>query len=350
MRFLILLPATFAVAVTLVLVLVLGAGARSPQPASPSTPPAVVPTQSPATAHTPSPQPSAPTQTVAPSPTPLPQTPVIPTPVPVSPTPEPSVPATPYVPVHPGFPDYSDGETEEPGQVPSEVPAEEPVDEPPASPWNWPVMTPDGAAIGVVSSDTLNVRQAPSLNAPVVRVTLRRHLVHVYEQVAGDSVDGDTRWYRIGDSQFVSAALITPFVPDAPAARYAGHWLDVNLSTYYAVAYDGDTPVYAAIVRTGRSGDETPAGEFTIFHRVANETMDAATLGISKDDPGYYYVPDVKYTQYFAAGGYALHTNHWTSPAEFGQQGSHGCVNLFEADAKFLWEFLSHGSQVSIHP
>jgi lipoprotein-anchoring transpeptidase ErfK/SrfK len=147
----------------------------------------------------------------------------------------------------------------------------------------------------------------------------------------------------------VSAAHVAAFVPPAPRAGHAGHWVDINLSASYAVAYDGTTPLYAAIVRTGGPGFETPTGEFTIFHRVESETMDAATVGILPTDPEYYYVPDVRHTQYFAAGGYALHGNHWSPPTAFGQPGSHGCVNLLPPDAAWFWKSLAIGSPVSIH-
>jgi hypothetical protein len=332
MRFLTLIPVTFAL--VLVLGVALGVSAEDGPLVPPDDPPIVAPSPTPdasTSLPTPSPRPSQPAQT--PTPAPAIPTPALPTPTPdptPSPTPEPTAPVDPepQQPVDPQpQPGNGDGGSEQPAAI-------------------WP---PDGGWMAVVVSETLNIRQSPSLDAPIVGVSYRRHLVTVYEEVQGDPVDGDTRWYRIGEGRYVSAALVDAFTPPASQRSYDGRWVDINLSAFYAVIYDGATPIYAAIIRTGAPGYETPTGEFTIFRRVASETMDSSTLGVGPDDPDYYYIEDVKYTQYFAEGGYALHGNYWTSPDAWGEAGSHGCINLFDRDAAWFWDLLSYGSVVSIH-
>ena len=215
--------------------------------------------------------------------------------------------------------------------------------------WDQAMKLQDGSIVGKVSSGSLNIRSAPSLSASIVGVTYYKHPVTIFETVQGDAVDGNTTWFRIGDGQFVSSTLVEPFVYDTPKTTYDGHWLDINLTQFYAVAYDGATPVHVAIIITGTEGHGTPAGEYQIIRRVANETMDSATVGVPKGSPGYYYLPNVKWTQYFADGGYAIHTNYWSSPAAYGTYGSHGCVNMMEADAYFMWNFLNVGDHVSSH-
>lgn len=207
----------------------------------------------------------------------------------------------------------------------------------------------DGATVGTVTSGSLNIRSAPSTNASIVGVTYYKHPVTIFEAVKGEVYDGSTTWFRIGDGQFITSTLVKPFVYGTPKITYTGHWLDINLTQYYAVAYDGTTPVRVAIVIIGTEGHGTPTGQFQIMRRVANETMDSATVGVPKGSPGYYYLPNVKWTQYFAADGYAIHTNYWSSPAAYGTKGSHGCVNMMEADAYFMWNFLNIGSPVSSH-
>ncbi len=214
--------------------------------------------------------------------------------------------------------------------------------------WSRAIHTGDGAVLGAITADSLNVRSAPSLSAPIVGTTYRRHIARVYDLVAGDTVDGVNAWYRVGSGQYVAAAWVQPFVPTPPPAVYSGHWVDVSLSTFYAVAYDGGTPVYAAIITAGRD-NQTPTGVYHVFARVENETMDAATVGIPKGSPDYYYLTNVLYTQYFKAGGYALHGNYWTPPSQFGGFGTHGCVGLMNPDAAWFWGFLGYGSTVSIH-
>jgi hypothetical protein len=203
--------------------------------------------------------------------------------------------------------------------------------------------------MGVVTGETLNIRAAPRLGAPIVGATYHRHLVTILDRVTGDPLVGVSLWYRIGPERYVSAADIEPFVPPVPPETYDGHWVDVNLSQFYAVAYDGDQPVYAAIITAGREDDQTPHGVFQIFYRVREETMDAATVGIPEGHPDYYRYEHVQFAQYFQAGGYALHQNYWTPPEQFGSFSSSGCIGLLESDAAWFWEFLANGSTVSIH-
>ncbi len=286
---------------------------------TPATTPVVVVTEPPVTATpvTPTPTPVTPTST-----------PVTPTPTPVTPTPTPATPSpTPVTP------------TPTPDTAAAQMP----------DGWGQAMKLQDGSIVGTVTSGSLNIRSAPSLNASVVGVTYYKHPVTIFEPVNGDAVDGSTTWFRIGDGQFVTSTLVQPFVYDTPKTTYTGHWLDINLTQFYAIAYDGTTPVHIAIIITGTEGHGTPAGQYQIIRRVANETMDSATVGVPKGSPGYYLLPNVKWTQYFADGGFAIHTNYWSSPAAYGTYGSHGCVNMMEADAYFMWNFLNIGSPVSSH-
>jgi len=126
-------------------------------------------------------------------------------------------------------------------------------------------------------------------------------------------------------------------------------WIDVNLSRQWISAVEGDTPVYSGPCTTGKAGWSTPVGTFRIFSWVFNETMDSATLGIPRGALEGYYLRDILFTQYFAGGGYALHTNYWQPATVFGNYPtSHGCVGLRHADAEFLWTFATFGTPVHI--
>ena len=129
-------------------------------------------------------------------------------------------------------------------------------------------------------------------------------------------------------------------VPVEPTVRQArgGRWIDVSLGGPTVVtAYEGSVPVYRAYAIRGRQGFETPTGTFYIQHRVANERMAG---------PGYDY-SNVLFTQYFAAGGYALHYNWWSS--NWGGAGSRGCLGMSYADAAFFWDWATVGTPVVIH-
>ncbi len=214
--------------------------------------------------------------------------------------------------------------------------------------WSSALRTQEGWPMGIVTADSLSIRSAPSLTASVVGTTYKRHPVEIQNIVSGQDVDGAPIWYQIGDGQFVSASWVDPFVPQKPPATYSGHWIDVSLTNFYAIAYNGDEPVYAAIITAGRDG-KTPLGVYHIQYRVEDETMDSATVGIPKGQPGYYYLEHVMYTQYFKDEGYAVHGNWWTDPANYGGFTSNGCVGLQNSDAQWFWNFLNVGSTVQIH-
>jgi hypothetical protein len=205
-----------------------------------------------------------------------------------------------------------------------------------------------GRWMGFVSTDALGVRAEPATAAPSVDVIYNRRPIEIRGIVRGTEVEGTDAWYVVGDNQYVSAAYVDPLVLPAPPQTFGGHWVDVNLSQFYAVAYDGSTPVYVAIIAAGRDG-KTPTGVFQVQYQVRSEIMDSATVGIPKGSPGYYYLENVEYTQYFLAGGYALHGNYWTPEANFGGFTSNGCVGLMNEDAKFIWDWMYPGDYISIH-
>lgn len=154
-----------------------------------------------------------------------------------------------------------------------------------------------------------------------------------------------------------AAAVVFPNVPSMPAALmragplisyFGGNWIDVDLSLPATMtAYQGDVPVRTMYTIIGRGPLSTPTGTFSIIRRVANETMDSSTIGIPRNGPGGYYLPNVLFTQYFLPSGESIHYNYWS--ANFGYPGSHGCLGLSYDDAAFMWDFADIGTVVSIH-
>lgn len=244
-----------------------------------------------------------------------------------------------------------------PPPMPEPTPAPEPTPVPQlslfeqlnqSSAWEGAVRTPAGHIMGRVNNGSLNIRSEPDLDADVVSTTYEGHTLQIFDVVSGYSVSGDDRWFRVGPDQYVAGALMAPFVAPAPPETFEGTWIDVNLSTFYAVAYNWDTPRYGAIITAGR-GERTPKGVFEVMYRVPSDTMDSETVGIEEGDPEYYYLEDVRYVQYFKEGGYAVHGNYWTEPPNFGRFSSNGCVGLMNVHAEWLWELTDVGSVVSIH-
>jgi len=116
-----------------------------------------------------------------------------------------------------------------------------------------------------------------------------------------------------------------------------GRWIDVDLGEQEVTAYIGAVDVANFSVSTGTAAHPTVQGQFRIWSKLPATDMTG---------PGYY-LPDVPYTLYFYKG-YALHGTYWHD--NFGTPMSHGCVNLYTPDAKWLYEFASVGTLVNVHP
>lgn len=117
-------------------------------------------------------------------------------------------------------------------------------------------------------------------------------------------------------------------------------WIDVDLSEQALVAFEGDTPVFETLVSTGMTQYPTVTGQFRIWLRFDSQTMDGSRLGYD------YYLENVQFVQYFFED-YALHGTYWHN--NFGNPMSHGCVNLSNADAEFLYNFADYGTVVNVH-
>ncbi|MCP5098177.1 MAG: L,D-transpeptidase family protein [Chloroflexi bacterium] len=117
-------------------------------------------------------------------------------------------------------------------------------------------------------------------------------------------------------------------------------WIDVNLSTQFLTAFEGDTAVFSTAVSTGLSNHPTVTGQFRIWLRYESQTMDGARLGYD------YYLENVPYVMYFFED-YAIHGAYWHN--NFGTPMSHGCVNVHPTDASWLYGWASMGTLVNVH-
>ncbi len=184
--------------------------------------------------------------------------------------------------------------------------------------------------LGWIVADALNVRARPGVTADNPPLYLVRHnqIVPVLQEADA----GGSRWYRIGDNQWVAGAWVGVARPKPrPSIIGVGErWVGVNLKEQTVVAYEGDRPVYAALAATGLPGTPTVQGIFRTWARLDTGVMAG---------PGYY-LEDVTWTCYFYSG-YGLHTTYWHDA--FGRPRSHGCVNLSPYDAWWIYQWSAPG-------
>jgi uncharacterized protein YraI len=190
--------------------------------------------------------------------------------------------------------------------------------------------------VGWVVSASLNVRARPGVspdNPPIDEVLHNQRL----DILESRTVDG-ARWYRIGEERWVLGQWVAAALPKTrPASIRANErWVGINLGQQTAVAYEGDTPVYAAMVATGLPRTPTVQGVFRTWLRLSTGKMSGGSAATG----GYYYLEGVTWTCYFYSG-YALHTAYWHDA--FGRPRSHGCVNFSPYDAWWLFQWSAPG-------
>jgi hypothetical protein len=148
----------------------------------------------------------------------------------------------------------------------------------------------------------------------------------------------DHAFYETLDGWWTRAVDGTMTRPGPPPSELAPgeKWIDVNLATQTLVAFEGDKPVYATLISSGRHDDHDPTkdhrtqmGSFRIREKHVSATMDDDS---ASDGP--YSIEDVPWIMYFNKS-YALHGAFWHSA--FGHERSHGCVNLNPHDAKEIF-------------
>ncbi len=144
---------------------------------------------------------------------------------------------------------------------------------------------------------------------------------------------GTVDYYEDEQGQLMRAYAVAEAhkIKRPPGVGQAEHWVHVDLSEQTLVAYDGDTPVFATLVSTGKQPGMTPVG----VHRVQIKHV-ATSMRDQPIEDEAYSIDDVPWTQYFQ-GSVALHGAFWH--AGFGIERSHGCVNLSPADARWLFGF-----------
>jgi L,D-transpeptidase catalytic domain len=166
----------------------------------------------------------------------------------------------------------------------------------------------------------------PSLRGTVDGELAPRMVVTILEESDGGFV-------RVGDTAWVERrALRVATVAKPPEGTGSDEkWFDIDRDEQVLVAYEGERPVYATLVSTGKYQHETPTSVARIASKLEHAVM-------TSDKETVYSVADVPWTMYYDRD-FALHTSYWHDG--FGSPRSHGCVNLAPRDARILYRWSS---------
>lgn len=151
-------------------------------------------------------------------------------------------------------------------------------------------------------------------------------------------------------------SLVAVTKPVAFQAQYnqtiitgASKYVEVDLAKQHMWAYSDHNVVYDSPITSGAigAGYPTVTGAFSIQGKNTNRHLIGNAYG-----PRYNYDVFVHYWMPFS-GGYGLHDASWRH-GNFGGQdyihdGSHGCVNLPDATATWLYNWTEVGTPVWVH-
>ena len=122
-------------------------------------------------------------------------------------------------------------------------------------------------------------------------------------------------------------------VPEPTSAT--GKQVIVVLSQQRVYAFEDGALLEEFLVSTGLPRWATPQGEFSIYWKVEKQRMRGPD----------YDLPNVKWVSYFY-GAYSFHGTYWHS--NFGQPMSHGCINMRDEDAEWLYHWAPIGTPVLV--
>lgn len=145
--------------------------------------------------------------------------------------------------------------------------------------------------------------------------------------------------------------------PNGGAPSFSGQVILVSVTQQWLWAYQDSKLVFATPVTTGMPWLWTPLGLYHITSKVAD------TVFYSLWPPGspFYYSPEhVDFALFFRQKGFYIHDAPWrqafgpgtevphTDPNGAHETGSHGCVNVTYAAAKWLYNWTVLGATVDI--
>jgi lipoprotein-anchoring transpeptidase ErfK/SrfK len=184
---------------------------------------------------------------------------------------------------------------------------------------------------GIVTGADAKVRAAPQSDAPEIASLARWSWIPSHPASVGPGVAADFGWIRLPGGGYVEEMHISRFrKPIMPAALGPEErWIAIDLQEQLAAAYEGQTLVRLMPCSTGLKGN-TPPGEYRIQHKRRLHTMRLRM--------GQIRVEDVPWVIFFdRQEALAIHTAYWHN--DFGAPRSHGCVNVPENDARWLYEW-----------
>jgi hypothetical protein len=140
----------------------------------------------------------------------------------------------------------------------------------------------------------------------------------------------------------ISRAELSPLSPDVPADAKS---ILISIAEQRLYAFEGDEVVFQAPISSGIPSKgptpngiptDTPKGNFSVARKTPSRHMGDGNL---TSDPEAYELPGVPWVSFFHSDGIGCHGTYWHD--NFGSLMSHGCVNMRNTDAKWVYRWTT---------
>jgi lipoprotein-anchoring transpeptidase ErfK/SrfK len=207
---------------------------------------------------------------------------------------------------------------------------------------------PDQGTLAEVTVPFVDVRKQPNSKQPLTS-RLYYGSTHWVREIRRVPNDRHLWWYAIWDwrsKETVYAPAralycLTPADLSTISPDVKDKHLLVNLQEQSLTAYEGQVVVRTMLMSSGRDytesgGDNygTPTGETKVYLKRPSQHMAGGDLAAGDD----YDLPGVPWVSFFN-GGMAIHGTYWHN--DYGTPWSHGCLNVSNADAKWVYRWTS---------
>ena len=219
---------------------------------------------------------------------------------------------------------------------------------------SWLAVEPTGDGSFEISADQAAIQPIVDGLAPLVNRTAENGLVItdsggsvLREEAAGISGRelGDTSSVASDFATQISTgngAFTLPVTEVAPVITALARRIEVNLSEQRAYLFENEAVVQSWYISSGRDGFNSGTGNFRISAKLRTQNMGNPDLTKAPN----YYTPDVPWVMYYN-GDEALHGTYWHD--NFGNQMSHGCINMPLSAAEYVYTWAPMGTEVSVH-
>jgi hypothetical protein len=161
-------------------------------------------------------------------------------------------------------------------------------------------------------------------------------------------------WYQLTSeiddylSYFVPVSHLRPIpdhelTPISPQVPFEDKQIEVSLRYQTLTAFEANQPVFKVKISSGLgsvnvpAGTRTPPGRYHITSKTPSKHMGSIQ---ATGAPDSYILPGVPWTMFFIfESGVAFHGTFWHN--NFGVTMSHGCVNMRNEDAKWLFRWVT---------